>query len=217
MRAIPASATWVTPPPPSLVYKHLEWCGRKCYKSTAKEDSAEKFLRGLIKSGHESVLEHYSLTALFVCDRGVSHELVRHRLSSFSQESTRYCNYGHEQEITVIEPLFWSPHSEEYKRWWAACAKCEEEYMHLTNKGGLQRPAQEARDVLPNSLKTEVVMTSNIRQWRTVFKQRAAGLTGKPHPQMLEVAVPLLRDAQQLYPALFDDITPMEVPTYEKA
>lgn len=216
------------------IYEQIERAGRTCYKSEDKitEGSAEKFVRGLIKRGHEAMLEHASITVRFTVDRGVSHELVRHRLASFAQESTRYCNYSQDkfgEEITVIEPCFFKdvPGKEHIYEciswgnleklcnekitdaqqryvWWAkACIEAENSYFNMLSYGATP---QEARAVLPNSLKTEVVMTANLREWRHFLKLRAAGTTGKPHPQMLEVAVPLLKELQEKLPAVFDDI-----------
>lgn len=195
------------------IYRKIEYAGRTCYKSTDKitDESAEKFVRIIVKNGHEAMLEHESITVKFIVDRGVSHELVRHRLASFAQESTRYCNYSQDKfgsKITVIKPYFYKDHSEEYDLWKAAVENAEYKYFQLLNAGSTP---QEARSVLPNSLKTEVVMTANIREWRHFLKLRAAGVTGKPHPQMLEVAVPLLNELRLKLPALFDDILPMEV------
>ena len=159
-------------------------------------------IRSLIKNGHEAMLEHCSFSVKFVIDRGVSHELVRHRVASFAQESTRYCNYSQDKFdhlITVIEPDF----SEFEKDDWITCRELWEDscntaayaYFRLLEKGVTP---QMARSVLPNSLKTEVVMTANLREWRHFFKLRAAGITGKPHPQMLEVTVPLLNELKGL-------------------
>lgn len=138
----------------------IEAAGRTCYKSEDKitDGSAEKFVRGIIKRGHEAVIEHGSLTVRFVCDRGVSHEIVRHRLAAFCQESTRYCNYGKEGfggEITVIRPSTFAKTDSTYHIWKRSCEHAEVAYFDLLNEGCTP---QEARSVLPNSLKTEVVM-----------------------------------------------------------
>ena len=160
----------------------------------------------LIKRGHEAMLEHCSFTIKFIVDRGISHELVRHRLASFAQESTRYCNYSKEGfggEITVIEPFFLAENTPGYSSWYDACLHSESAYFALLNWGCTP---QEARSVLPNSLKTEVCMTANLREWRHFFKLRAADATGSAHPQMKEVTVPLLKELKQLIPVVFDDI-----------
>ncbi len=193
------------------IYKKLEYAGRTCYKSenSITDESSEKFVRTIIKNGHEAMLEHAGMTVKFIVDRGVSHELVRHRLASFAQESTRYCNYSKDKfgnELTFIRPCFFMDEdSQEYKLWHDMCQAAEHAYlaMLMTNI-----PPQEARSILPNSLKTEVVMTANIREWRHFFNLRAAGITGMPHPQMLEVTVPLLNECRIKLPALFEDIKP---------
>lgn len=190
------------------VLRKIEAVARTCYKSEGKiaEGTAEKMVRGLIKSGHEAMLEHVSVTVKFVCDRGVSHELVRHRVASFAQESTRYCNYSKDDfggEITFILPFFLNYGTPGFKVWKEQMKSAEKAYFDMLNIG---YTPQEARSVLPNSLKTEVNMTCNLREWRWFFKLRAAGITGTPHPQMLEVAVPLLQDMKKLIPVIFDDI-----------
>ena len=189
------------------ILKKIERVARVCYKSEEKigEGTAEKMVRALVKSKHEAMLEHFSFSVKFIVDRGVSHELVRHRVASFAQESTRYCNYGHEGEITVIEPCFWSWSKDgiKYNEWLSACEMAESYYLSLLEMGATP---QEARAVL---LKTEVVMTANLREWRHFFSLRACGSTGKPHPQMLEVAVPLLKEVKSLIPVVFDDLEPL--------
>nr|DAU27481.1 MAG TPA: Thymidylate synthase complementing protein [Caudoviricetes sp.] len=191
------------------ILKKIERVARVCYKSEDKitDGSAEKMVKALIKRGHEAMLEHFSFSVKFIVDRGVSHELVRHRVASFAQESTRYCNYGHEGEITVIKPLYLSDCGEDYNIWRKACVVAEKQYLDMLAYGF---SPQEARAVLPNSLKTEVVMTANLREWRHFFSLRACGTTGKPHPQMLEVTVPLLKEIKSLIPVVFDDLEPLE-------
>lgn len=186
----------------------LESIARTCYKSEtlATDTSSDAFLRHLIERGHTSMLEHEKISVRFVVDRGVSHEMVRHRLASFAQESTRYCNYSQERfgnEITVIKPSFFQEGSTEYQEWETLCLCAENTYFKLLKLGATP---QEARAVLPNSLKTELVVTANLREWRHILNLRAAGTTGKPHPQMLEVMVPLLAELKSLLPVVFDDI-----------
>lgn len=183
----------------------IERCGRICYKSEARitEGSAETFLKSIVKRGHEAVLEHGVVTALIVCDRGVSHEIVRHRLASYCQESTRYCNYSKNDfgsEISVIEPLYLEPGTDAYNAWHKACLVAEKEYFDMLNAGCT---AQEARAVLPNSLKTEVAITMNMREWRHFFKLRCAPAA---HPQMREVAKLGLKQMTELFPVLFEEI-----------
>lgn len=190
------------------ILQKIEAAARTCYKSEGKiqEGSAEKLVTGLIKSGHEAMLEHASVTVKFVVDRGISHELVRHRLASFAQESTRYCNYSKDDfgsDITFIIPEYLEYKSEDWNIWKNTMELCEDAYFKMLDFG---LSPQQARAVLPNSLKTEVVMTANLREWRHFFKLRALGTTGKPHPQMLEVTVPLLEDFKQMIPVVFDDL-----------
>ena len=187
------------------IYSAIEQAGRVCYKTEYKigEDTAETFIKALVSRGHEAMLEHASLTVRFIVDRGVSHELVRHRLASFAQESTRYCNYAKDQfgsEITVIEPCFLEPGSRAYDYWRDACEGVEIRYFDMLAEGCTP---QEARSVLPNSLKTEVVMTANIREWRHFLKLRCSPAA---HPQMREVALILLDKVHWLIPVCFDDI-----------
>lgn len=188
------------------ILRKIENCGRVCYKSEGKieEGSAERFVANIIKRGHEAVLEHASITVKFVVDRGISHEIVRHRLASYCQESTRYCNYSNDDfnnEITFIIPEYLDYKSEQWNVWKEVMSKCEDAYFKLLEIG---LSPQEARAVLPNSLKTEVIMTANLREWRTFFKLRTASAA---HPQMCEVTRPLLDELKQLIPVVFDDIT----------
>lgn len=183
---------------------HIERAGRTCYKSEDKiaPGTAETFVRMILKRGHESVIEHASMTVRFVCDRGVSHELVRHRLCAFSQESTRYCNYTRGKfggEVTFIEPPFWDG-GDPYFEWESQCSASEEAYQALVDVGA--RP-EEARSVLPNSLKTEIVVTANLREWRHIFRLRTSD---RAHPQMREVMRPLLAECRRRIPVLFDDV-----------
>ena len=188
------------------ILKMIEKAGRTCYKSEDKitHESASKFVTNIVKNGHEAMLEHASLTVRFVVDRGVSHELVRHRLASFAQESTRYCNYSQDKfgkELTFIRPFFLN--DDKFTIWESAMKSAEIAYFNLLEMGC--NPEQ-ARCVLPNSLKTEVIMTANMREWRHFFRLRALGETGKPHPQMKEVALSLLCDLQKYLPEIFDDL-----------
>lgn len=187
--------------------KCIEFSGRVCYKSEDKitDDSACAFVSKIRSINHESVLEHGAITVKFICDRGVTHELVRHRIASFSQESTRYCNYSKDKfgnELTVIDPRGGFPEmsDEEYVVWATAMVNAETAYFHMIDLGA---KAQLARDVLPNSLKTEIVMTTNPREWRHVFKLRCAEAA---HPQMREVMLPLRAEFAKRWPALFGDL-----------
>ena len=187
--------------------KIIELSGRTCYKSEDKItcDSAEKFVAKIRSINHESVLEHGSITVRFITDRGVTHELVRHRVASFSQESTRYCNYGKDKfdnELTFIDPRPAFPEMEgvRFNLWETTCEYAEIQYLQLLSYNA--KP-QEARSVLPNSLKTEIVMTANPREWRHVFKLRCAEAA---HPQIREIMVPCRAEFAQRWPALFADL-----------
>jgi len=195
----------------------LAMFARVSYKSEANADkeSAESFIKKRMDGGHWTVLEHYSITVRFICNRGVSHELVRHRLASYTQESTRFCNYSKNRfgkEITVISPTWLlSPEKEVkdlsqdeaclYRTWQSAMEMAETAYFTLLKMGA--KP-QYARGVLPNDLKTEIVMTANLREWRHVFSQRA--INRAAHPQIRELMVPLLRTLAAKIPIVFDDL-----------
>lgn len=232
MKLIKASYEILTPVNGETILKAIEVAGRTCYKSEDKitDESAKKFVATLIKSGHHSVIEHQSFSVRFINDRGVSHEEVRHRLASFSQESTRYCNYSTDKfdsQLTFIIPPWCSIEVGEYKvnffggtisnphdvpilddkdlLWFLAMARSEKFYNDLINAGW---KAQEARSVLPNSLKTEIVITANLREWRTIFTQRCAPAA---HPQMREIMIPLLKEVKAKIPIVFDDLHPEHV------
>ena len=169
------------------------------------ETSAKGFIERIIKSGHESVIEHEKITVRIVCDRGVSHEIVRHRIASYSQESTRYCNYSGNKfgrELTLIKPCFWNEDSSEYQLWIQTMHIIEDTYNKLIDGGA--KP-EESRSILPNSLKTEIVVTMNLREWRHFFKLRTSA---RAHPQMREISIPLLNKFKIIMPIVFDDIIP---------
>ena len=192
--------------------KKIEQAGRICYKSEDKitPGSAAGFVRRLIKSGHHSVLEHVSISVKFVCDRGISHELVRHRLASYSQESTRFCNY--KGGLTFIIPPWIDLEAGEYKVlfskaastggrvwvWYKSIFEAERNYLILLADG---MPPEQARSILPNSLKTELIMTCNLREWRHVFALRCSK---KAHPQMRELMLPLRSEMRRIIPVIFD-------------
>lgn len=202
---------------PSSPLLHIEQAGRTCYKSEDKitNTSSNKFVRMLIKRGHHSVLEHANATVKFVTDRGVSHELVRHRLAAFSQESTRYCTYN---EMTFIKPVWLTDVllennlQEKYLNgevaltdaeglWLGSMYFAEQMYSLLLKE--YNWIAQEARSVLNNSLKTEVVMTANFREWRHVFNLRCDSAS---HPQMVDLMKMCLNMFSQKVPVVFDDL-----------
>lgn len=189
--------------------KAIERAGRTCYKSEDKvtEDSAETFVKGIIKRGHESVIEHEKITIRIICDRGVTHELVRHRLASYSQESTRYCNYCNDRfgnELTFIEPCFFNTNSEgdlkNKEIWINSMQLIEDNYNKMIEAGA--KPEQ-ARTILPNSLKTEIVVTMNIRAWRHFFKLRTDKTA---HPQIREISNMILDELKIKLPILFGDL-----------
>ena len=199
------------------ILKGIEYAGRTCYKSEEKitEESAKEFVKMIIKRGHESVLEHEKITIKIICDRGVSHELVRHRIASFSQESTRYCDYSKDKfdnKVSFIIPLWLDleentnyeitvPSKDPKMIWLRAMSRAEIDYFRLIGFG--KWSPQQARSILPNSLKTEVVITANLREWRLIFKQRAAKAA---HPQMREIMCPLLDELKTKLSIVFDDI-----------
>lgn len=210
------------------IMSHLEWCGRTCYQSNGliKENSADKFIKTIINSGHLSVIEHQNLTVKFITNRGVSHELVRHRLASYSQESTRYCAYNKDKfgsQLTFIQPSWFTQDvvgehdikwigvygrdikeasilNKKENRWFWNCAICERDYLRLIYEGA--KP-EEARDILNNSIKTEIVVSCNVRQWREIFNQRCSR---DAHPDIRNLMIPLLKELKEKLPILFEDI-----------
>ena len=201
--------------------KRIEFAGRTCYKSEAAitSGSAKKFVKMIINRGHETVLEHANMTVRFICDRGVTHEIVRHRLVAYSQESTRYCNYS--GGVTFIIPPWIAIDPGEYSIqdlmqfgddgpiipedfWFFAMIQAEYNYKELIEK---EWTPQQARSVLPNSLKTEIVCTANFREWRHIFRLRTSP---KAHPQMQELMKPLLVEIKERVPIVFDDIEAMK-------
>ena len=226
MKIIGQTCDWMQAPPADTL-QIIERAGRTCYKSEDKitPDSAAAFVKRIMASHHESVIEHVSASMLFTTDRGVTHEMVRHRIASYSQESTRYCNYckgKFDGEITVILPTFFYAEHEDskpkgmfqmvcagpepttrqrvYSEWAMACYDAEKRYKAMIDLGAT---AQEARSVLPNSLKTEIVMTANMREWRHFFALRCSQAA---HPQMRDLATQALRRFAHLVPVLFDDL-----------
>ena len=185
----------------AAVLEKIERCGRTCYKSEGRisPGSAEKFVRAIIARGHESVLEHVAVSLRIVCDRGVTHELVRHRIASFSQESTRYVRYAG-GEMAFVKPCFWADDDPRLATWLRACAAAEAAYDHLLEAGA---SPQEARAVLPNSLRTEIVVTANLREWRHLLRLRLAKAA---HPQMRQVARLVLDQLRARIPVVFDDL-----------
>ncbi len=186
-----------------MLLRHVEKCGRICYLSEPKdpEGSTEKFIRMLIKNGHESPLEHGSCTFKIVTDRAISQEIVRHRLASYSQESTRYCNYANgkfSREITVIESSDLAEN--EAREWLDAMEHLERTYLQMID-GGVK--PEKARDVLPLCLKTELMMTANFREWRHFLKLRGSKMA---HPEIRKIAKQIYKIFQQAIPVLVEDI-----------
>lgn len=205
---------WITP----NAIKEIEKAGRVCYKSEGKiaDGSAENFVAKLIARGHEAMIEHAVASLKFTCDRGVTHEMVRHRIPSFAQESTRYCNYSKDQfdnQLTMIKPCFWkdgdilnddpftvNADAGKLAIWMQCLEQCEKAYNSLIQLGATP---QEARSVLPNSLKTEIVVTCNFREWRHVFKLRTSNFA---HPQIKEVMLMALDILKKEAPVIFNDL-----------
>ncbi len=227
MRIIEQSFEMETPLKGKTVMATIERAGRTCYKSEDKttSDSAEKFVEKILTSGHHSVIEHAYASVRMITNRGVTHEIVRHRIASYSQESTRYCNYSKSrfgEEITVILPVWFREAHEyetggrqpgkglgvdparypQYLKWLAINHDIERAYFALVADG--QSP-QEARDILPNALKTEIVMTANLREWMHFFKLRAAPAA---HPQMRDLAESILAVFREELPTLFGPTKP---------
>lgn len=224
----------MTVPDGDGILRLIEQAGRTCYKSEDKitPDSAKAFVKRMLASGHHSVIEHPSIAVRIITDRGVTHEIVRHRLASYSQESTRYCNYGiSNRGMAVILPVWmyecgiqegeYSTTDDRklrkimnqagtgYRYWITAMFEAEALYNTLLQH---EWTPQQARSVLPNSLKTEIVMTCNIREWRHFFNLRCSPAA---HPQMRELALSMLKGFKAEIPVLFDDLYPEEGTQHE--
>jgi len=188
-----------------IVLKHLEKCGRTCYKSEDKitEDSATKFVGNIVKRNHLAMIEFYDIQVRFIHNRGFTHEMVRHRLCSFAQESTRYCNYS--GELTVIEPYWRGQFTGEIKEidpfciWENQMQNCELTYKRLIEKG---LSPQAARGVLPIDVKTEIVVKANLREWKHIFELRCAI---SAHPDMQRIMFPLRGEIAKQLPEIYRD------------
>lgn len=205
MRIIKPKVEILTPIDGQAILKHIEQVGRVCYKSEDKitTDSAKMFVAGLIRKGHEAVIEHFNITVKFTTDRGISHEIVRHRLASYAQESTRYVNYSKDKfgnEITVVKPVDIPDSGHEFDIWEDAMCKAEKYYFYLIGSGC--KP-QVARSVLPTCTKTELVMTANLREWRHFIKLRGSAAA---HPDIRILAKDLLAQLKEQIPVVFDDL-----------
>lgn len=200
MEIINQNWEWVQKPVGAL--KLIELAGRVCYKSEDRitEDSAERFCKSLLERQHESVIEHVGASVRFITDRGVSHELVRHRLASFSQESTRYVNYC-KTGMQFILPVWWDDWTTFQRAVWSEqMIRAEVAYNQLIQLGA---SPQEARSILPNSLKTEIIVTANLREWQHIFRLRCSKAA---HPQMRELMLSCLHGFQENIPVLFEGL-----------
>lgn len=192
--------------------RKIERIGRVCYKSEDKiaEGSAEGFIRAIIKRGHESVIEHEGISVRVTCDRGVTHEIVRHRIASYSQESTRYCNYTSDKfsnQISCIDIATGFRYDmndpadrKKWEIWNSAMESAEKHYFEMIDAGA--KP-EEARSVLPNSLKTEIVMTMDLREWRHFIRLRGSRAA---HPQIAEITAQIRDEFVKRYPVFFEDL-----------
>ena len=193
---------------PIKILKDIERAGRVCYKSenNITDDSCITFCKNILNRGHEAVIEHSQLSVKFTVDRAIANELVRHRLASYCQESTRYCNYSKDKfynELKVIDQEALLPRdSTDYNIWWMTCKNAEEAYMTMISNG--VKP-EIACSVLPLSTATEIIMTANIREWRNVLKLRSSH-NMRAHPQMRSIIDRLLAELKSKIPVLFDDI-----------
>lgn len=171
------------------------------------DDFYAKVITDMSTLSDEERMVHETFSVLFTVDRGVTHELVRMRDCSFAQESTRYCNYNlgkFSNEITVIEPCFFEKGTFAYDVWQAGCEFAEEQYMILTEEA--KATPQQARDILPTSVKADIVMTTYLSEWKHIFNLRACDSTGPAHPQMKEVMIPLFKEMREKYPFAFGDM-----------
>lgn len=222
MKIINPSFKFVNEPDADVILNTIEKAYRICYMSEPNSNR-DNFIAAKIKAGHESPLEHASISVIITTNRGVTHELVRHRLASYCQSSTRYCNYSKDKfgnQLTFIRPEWISENvlgdwgkldnwknctdiTDEEMMWLSNCQQCEAMYLSLINHGWTP---QQARDVLNNSVETQIMVTMNIREWRHFFKLRAEGTTGKPHPEMFQITIPMLKEFKNCIPVVFDDI-----------
>lgn len=188
---------------PDNALKTIELAARTCYKSEDKieEGSDKKIVQLLVDKGHHAMLEFGWIIVKCITNRGITHELVRHRLASFAQESTRYVGYGEGAEF--IEPIWWN--DERITDSSRTLFQVSNE-IALQNYIGLRKEgwrAEEAREVLPNSLKAEIVIGANLREWRHIFSMRCQSAA---HPQMRALMRPILREVSDAVPIIFDDL-----------
>lgn len=201
MKIINQSWEWVQKPVQPL--EIIERAGRTCYKSEKRitKGSAEKFVEMILNHGHEAVIEHASASIRFITNRGVTHELVRHRMASYAQESTRYVRYS--GEVEFIQPVWWndSGYSEAQKKNWLQAMEQAEQYYLAALKAG-DKPEQ-AREILPHALKVEIVVTANLREWRHIFALRCST---KAHPQFQSLMLDCLKGFAKEIPVVFDEL-----------
>lgn len=212
MKAVQPKVEFITPLNRDAILKRIEEVGRTCYKSEDKitEESAPKFAKMLVKRGHEAMIEHVNITIKFTTDRGIPHEVVRHRLASYAQESSRYCNYSkskHGSSISVIDiasgfeyDMADSKDFTKYATWYDAMEYAEKAYLKMIELGA---PPDEARSVLPTCTKTEIVMTTNLREGRHFIRLRASK---HAHPSIQLLAKEVLRVFNIELPELFSDL-----------
>ena len=218
MNIVKPSFEIITPIDSEQILKTIETVGRTCYRSEERitDTSCNTFVKSIIDRGHESVIEHYNITVKLTTDRGITHEIVRHRIASYAQESTRYCNYSHDKfgnEVSYIDlmkglseidpktsKLSVTEIADIYNEWLLACQDAEKHYNRMLELGATP---QIARSVLNNSTKTTICITMNLREWRHFFKLRTPA---NAHPQMREVSIMMLDEFKNVLPVFFDDI-----------
>ena len=209
----------LTPLDGDAILKHLELCARNCYIHIVWQmmwkgaDSARQMVRKLLELGHEAMIEHYNLTVKLTCDMGVYKDLTRHRHVSYAIESTRYCNYSKGKfgnELTVMKPCHIKEGTPEYQIWLSTMETIEKNYNAMAELGC--KPDQ-LRMLLPHSIKADVIMTANLREWRHIFKLRCAPAA---HPTVQEVMKMLLGTLKREIPVIFDDI-PYDCPALTAA
>lgn len=194
----------LTPINPEFVLRHIERCGRTCYQSFDKMDDTShlRFLKHIISRHHESVIEHFSVSVKLITDRAIANELVRHRLASYSQESTRYCCYAKDKfghEISVIKPIQLEEGSATYQVWLDEMKSIEQSYFKMIDAGSTP---ETARSVLPCCLKTEIVVSANLREWKHIFFMRCSEAA---HPDVRDLMRKLKKEFQKNIPIIFDD------------
>jgi thymidylate synthase (FAD) len=187
------------------VMKNLERACRTCYRSEGKitEESYKTLLKNCINRGHESILEHEKVTIRMLCDIGVYKDLTRHRIASFSIESTRYCNYGKDKfdnQIKFIKPVNMEEGTELYNKWYDTCKIIEQNYIEMSK---LEATPDQLRMMLPHSTAAEVTMTANIREWKHIFSLRC---TKHTHPAVEQLMIPLLLKFKKEMPEIFDNV-----------